>query len=43
MPLKYMHSTVEMAHKEDVETCIELYIEFLKALTPEKIDEINNK
>ncbi len=43
MPLKYMHSTVEMAHKEDVETCIELYIAFLMALTPEKIDEINNK
>lgn len=43
MPLKYMHSTVEMAHKDDVETCIELYIEFLKALTPEKIDEINKR
>ena len=42
MPLKYMHSTVEMAHKEDVETCIKLYIEFLKALTPQKINEINN-
>ncbi|MDC0008747.1 M20/M25/M40 family metallo-hydrolase [bacterium] len=42
MPLKYMHSTVEMAHKEDVEACIELYIEFLKALTPEKINKINN-
>ena len=43
MPLKYMHTTVEMAHKDDVETCIELYIEFLKALTPEKIDEINKR
>ena len=43
MPLKYMHSTVEMAHKDDVEYCIELYIEFLKALTPEKIDEINKR
>lgn len=42
MPLKYMHSTVEMAHKEDVESTIELYIAFLKELTPEKIDEINN-
>ena len=43
MPLKYMHSTVEMAHKEDVELTIQLYIEFLKALTPEKIDEINKR
>ena len=42
-PLKYMHSTVEMAHKDDVENCIELYIEFLMALTPEKIDEINKR
>lgn len=43
MPLKYMHSTVEMAHKEDVEACIELYIQFLTVLTPEKINEINNR
>jgi putative aminopeptidase FrvX len=43
MPLKYMHSTVEMAHKEDVELTIQLYIEFLKALTLEKIDEINKR
>jgi putative aminopeptidase FrvX len=39
-PLKYMHTTVEMAHKDDVKNCIKLYIEFLKALTPEKIREI---
>jgi putative aminopeptidase FrvX len=32
-----------MAHKEDVENCIKLFVEFLEALTPEKIDEINNK
>ena len=42
-PLRYMHTTVEMAHKEDVKNCIKLYVEFLKALTPEKIKEINNK
>jgi putative aminopeptidase FrvX len=42
-PLKYMHTTVEMAHKKDVKTCIKLFVEFLKALTPEKINEINNR
>ena len=42
-PLRYMHTTVEMAHKEDVKNCIKLYVEFLKALTPAKIKEINNK
>lgn len=42
-PLKYMHTTVEMAHKNDVESAINLYVEFLKALTPEKIDDINNR
>jgi putative aminopeptidase FrvX len=41
-PLKYMHTTVEMAHKKDVKNCINLFVEFLKALTPEKINEINN-
>jgi len=40
-PLKYMHTTVEMAHKKDVKNCIKLFVEFLKALTPEKINEIN--
>ena len=40
-PLKYMHTTVEMAHKKDVKNCINLFVEFLKALTPEKINEIN--
>ena len=43
MPLKYMHTTVEMAHKQDVETCIDLFVEALKALTPEKIAEINKR
>ena len=43
MPLKYMHSTVEMAHKEDVELTIELYIQFLAQLTKEKIDQINER
>jgi putative aminopeptidase FrvX len=42
-PLKYMHTTTEMVHKQDVETCINLYVEFLKQLTPVKIDEINNR
>jgi putative aminopeptidase FrvX len=39
-PLKYMHTTCEMAHKDDVKNCINLFVEFLKALTPEKIREI---
>jgi len=42
-PLKYMHTTVEMAHKKDVDACIKLFVAFLKALTPEKIDSINNR
>lgn len=42
-PLKYMHTTVEMAHIKDVENCIELFVKFLKELTPELIDTINNK
>lgn len=29
IPLKYMHTTVEMAHKEDVENTIKLFYEFL--------------
>jgi putative aminopeptidase FrvX len=32
IPLKYMHTTVEMAHKNDVENVIKLYIETLKAI-----------
>lgn len=42
-PLKYMHTTVEMAHKKDVKNCIKLFIEFLKNLTPDKIDLINGR
>jgi len=40
-PLKYMHTTVEMAHKDDVKTCIKLFVKFLEQLTPKKINEIN--
>ena len=32
LPLKYMHTTVEMVHKEDVENIINLIIEFLQNL-----------
>ena len=42
-PLKYMHTTVEMAHKKDVKACIKLFVTFLKELTIEDIDKINNK
>ena len=41
-PLKYMHTTVEMVHKDDVENCIKLYIAFLKDISEEWIDNINN-
>ena len=42
-PLKYMHTTVESAHKDDVKACIRLFVEFLVALTPGKINEFNNR
>ena len=42
-PLKYMHTTVEMAHKKDVKACIKLFVKFLQNLTPADIDKINNK
>jgi len=42
-PLKYMHTTVEMAHKKDVKNCIKLFVAFLETLTPQKIDEINKR
>ena len=32
LPLRYMHTTVEMAHKDDVENIIKLYIETLKSI-----------
>lgn len=32
MPLKYMHTTVETAHKDDVESAIRLYVETLKKI-----------
>ena len=34
LPLKYMHTTVEMVHKEDVENVINLIYEFLLQLRP---------
>jgi putative aminopeptidase FrvX len=32
LPLRYMHTTVEMVHKEDVENCIRLIFETLKTI-----------
>jgi len=32
LPQKYMHTTVEMCHKDDIEACIDLYYEFLTNL-----------
>jgi putative aminopeptidase FrvX len=34
LPLKYMHTTVEMVHKDDVENVIKLIYEFLAQLKP---------
>jgi putative aminopeptidase FrvX len=34
LPLKYMHTTVETAHKDDVENVIKLMYEFLLQLKP---------
>ena len=34
MPLRYMHTTVEMIHKKDIENTIRLMYETLLALTP---------
>jgi putative aminopeptidase FrvX len=34
LPLKYMHTTVEMVHKDDVENVINLIYEFLLQLKP---------
>lgn len=41
-PLKYMHTTVEMVHKKDVENAISAFVAALQAITPEKIEEIHN-
>jgi putative aminopeptidase FrvX len=41
-PLKYMHTTVEMAHKKDVQDCIDLFVEFLKNITPTWIESVNH-
>jgi putative aminopeptidase FrvX len=32
LPLKYMHTTVEMAHKDDIENCIKLIYQSIKSI-----------
>jgi len=34
LPLKYMHTTVEMAHFDDIENIIQLFVAFLKTVKP---------
>lgn len=34
LPLRYMHTTVEMVHKQDVEDCIRLILATLKSIKP---------
>ena len=41
-PLKYMHTTVEMAHKDDVQNAIMLFVNTLLNLTIDKIEDIKN-
>ena len=41
-PLKYMHTTVEMAHKKDVQSAINLYVEFLKSVDSDFISSIHS-
>jgi len=36
LPLRYMHTTVEMVHKNDVENVIRLFYETLQTIDPEK-------
>jgi putative aminopeptidase FrvX len=42
-PLKYMHTTVEMVHKDDVAAAIQLFKETLLKLNPNSISMINNQ
>ena len=39
-PLKYMHTTVEMAHVDDVENAIKLFIETLKEIDHDFLNEL---
>jgi putative aminopeptidase FrvX len=41
-PLKYMHTTVEMVHKKDVENAITLFTNVLTSITPEWIEDVKN-
>ena len=35
LPMRYMHSTVEMVELEDIERCIQLLLEFARSVTPQ--------
>ncbi len=35
LPLRYMHTTVEMAHKDDIQNVVKLMYESVKKITPE--------
>ena len=41
-PLKYMHTTVEMVHKQDVQNAIDLFTKVLTQMTPVWIDDVKN-
>jgi putative aminopeptidase FrvX len=36
LPLRYMHTTVEMVHKDDVESVIRMIYETLLVIKPEE-------
>ena len=42
-PLKYMHTTIEMVHKDDVKAAIQVFKETLKKLTPGTISIIKEQ
>jgi putative aminopeptidase FrvX len=42
-PLKYMHTTVEMVHKQDVENAISAFVLSILELNPTKIAAINDQ
>ncbi|WP_185870701.1 M42 family metallopeptidase [Blattabacterium cuenoti] len=43
LPLRYMHTTVEMIHKEDIKKTIQLIFESLKEINNLKIDHLLNR
>lgn len=41
LPLRYMHSVVELAHREDIKNCIQLLVAFVESLKAETAFRVN--